>query len=831
MLSLREIGLSADDIRAWFEREIHPKNVKVDGDQIYCSCPIQSHNHKNGDKTPSFSLNIADGCWYCHSTGDSGSIKKLCELCGVQAPWHGKGKTPSKETVYPYHDASGKLIYEVVRTDDPSGKKIFQRAILPNGEKRNSMKGVKRVPFHLPEILKAQAGNQTIFVVEGEKCVEALRALGLVATTNSGGAGKWNDCGQYFQKGISVIIIPDNDEPGRKHALEVAQDLQKRGCNVKILNLPNLQQKEDVFDWLKKGHGKEELLELVGRCEEWDEEPLQTELQTQIETNPSSIQESVQKKCKELFDEGFGLELARETIRAELVNLQLDGETTFLIEETINKSWVEFLREKPADKIISAISASDLMKMVIPAPEWAVQNMIPAGLSVLASPPKVGKSFFCLQLALAVATGQPFLDHRTEKGSVLYISLEDSPYSLQKRLSYFLEDHRKIPNNLFLTNELPQLDAQGLLLLDQWLATHNDARLVIIDTWGKTKPNGNRQKNAYESDVELVSPIKKLADRYSTSILLVHHLKKGGGKESDWLESLSGSMGLAATVDGLLSLYRDRGAQQGILKRTGRNLEEDDDIGLEWTAPGWRFAGDAREVLLSESRKEIVAAIKEIGEPATPTMISEMSGKKIGTIKPLLRRMLKDGILNCSSQGRYFLPLTSDSYGCVEETQPMQPNNPVAPVAFGSRECNPINPSDSKGLQGTVARVAPVAPVVPSVGNLLEIFPDGFKSRKCTSLDKFLSTIQEKKGDDRMENSQPKKLEPWKPEQKLSQPSIPKSPPTDWRAWLESSEPAVKEKYDEVFNRLKVFLTEENARQKAFERSWDLQQKLKEEAA
>jgi len=71
-----------------------------------------------------------------------------------------------------------------------------------------------------------------------------------------------------------------------------------------------------------------------------------------------------------------------------------------------------------------------------------------------------------------------------------------------------------------------------LLLLDQWLATHSDARLAIIDTWGKTKPNGNRQKNAYEADVELVSPIKKLADRYSTSILLVHHLKKAAGKRA-----------------------------------------------------------------------------------------------------------------------------------------------------------------------------------------------------------------------------------------------------------------------------------------------------------
>ena len=81
-----------------------------------------------------------------------------------------------------------------------------------------------------------------------------------------------------------------------------------------------------------------------------------------------------------------------------------------------------------------------------------------------------------------------------------------------------------------------------------------------------------------------------------------------------------------------------------------------------------------------------------------------------------------------------------------------------------------------------------------------------------------------------MENSQPKKLEPWKPEQKLSRPSIPKEPPADWAAWLASSEPEVKEKYNEVFNRLSKFISPEQAIEKAYQRAWEFQQKLKEEA-
>jgi putative DNA primase/helicase len=92
----------------------------------------------------------------------------------------------------------------------------------------------------LPELLKAQASNQPIFIVEGEKCVEALRALGLVATTNSGGAGKWGDCGKYFQKGQASLLFRIMTSPGGD-MLEVATDLKQRGCNVKVLNLPIFQ--------------------------------------------------------------------------------------------------------------------------------------------------------------------------------------------------------------------------------------------------------------------------------------------------------------------------------------------------------------------------------------------------------------------------------------------------------------------------------------------------------------------------------------------------------------------------------------------------------------
>jgi len=110
------------------------------------------------------------------------------------------------------------------------------------------------VLYRLPEIKAASANGDRIFIVEGEKDVETLRSLGLCATTNRGGAGKWRDEYADDLKGAgSVVVIPDNDEPGRKHAQDVAEKLNGKVKDLVILNLPGLGEKEDISDWVAHG--------------------------------------------------------------------------------------------------------------------------------------------------------------------------------------------------------------------------------------------------------------------------------------------------------------------------------------------------------------------------------------------------------------------------------------------------------------------------------------------------------------------------------------------------------------------------------------------------
>jgi hypothetical protein len=125
------------------------------------------------------------------------------------------------------------------------------------------MKGVRRVLYRLPEVLKAIELGQTIFIAEGEKAVDALVKLGLNATCSPMGAGKW--CEEYLQHlaGADVIVLPDNDEPGEKHCKVVAKSLMRLAARVRTLRLPGLPLKGDAFDWVEAGGTAEELWQLV----------------------------------------------------------------------------------------------------------------------------------------------------------------------------------------------------------------------------------------------------------------------------------------------------------------------------------------------------------------------------------------------------------------------------------------------------------------------------------------------------------------------------------------------------------------------------------------
>ncbi|MFC1782299.1 phage/plasmid primase, P4 family [Planctomycetota bacterium] len=233
------------------------EKVKQAGEnQWQAICPAHD------DKTPSLSI----------STGDDGTIllkcqancetKVICQALGIELKDLFPNKPKAKSRIvntYDYCDESGKMIFQAVRFEP---KDFKQRRPDGNGGWIFNLKGIKRVLYRLPELIRAPIPGW-IFISEGEKDSDNLAALGLTATTCPMGAGKWrSDYNQYFAN-RHVCILPDNDKPGREHAVKVANDLHGKAAMIKILALPGLAKGQDVSDWLSNGGDKTKLIELV----------------------------------------------------------------------------------------------------------------------------------------------------------------------------------------------------------------------------------------------------------------------------------------------------------------------------------------------------------------------------------------------------------------------------------------------------------------------------------------------------------------------------------------------------------------------------------------
>jgi hypothetical protein len=183
------------------------------------------------------------------------------------------GRTQPRTIVatYAYHNEADELLFQVVRYKTPDNPKNFiQRR--PDGKSGwiYKLNDTRRVLYRLPELIEAVAQDRPIFVCEGEKAVDAAVKLGVPATCSPHGAGKWRDEYSPQLKGAIVVILPDNDEPGRKHVKQVAKALSGVAGSVKVLTLPGLPEGGDVYDWVQAGGTAEQLWQLVEtKAVEW----------------------------------------------------------------------------------------------------------------------------------------------------------------------------------------------------------------------------------------------------------------------------------------------------------------------------------------------------------------------------------------------------------------------------------------------------------------------------------------------------------------------------------------------------------------------------------
>lgn len=223
----------------------HFECVKKESENHY-SARCSAHD----DKNPSLSIYINENWVYlkCYAGCSQDDILRAVGLNKNDLYIGGK-KQPEKTIVYDYVDRNGVLTYQRKRMEYSDGTKKFF-FIKPDGS--YSMKGLKHTIYNLPEVIN----SNVVYFVEGEKCAEALKQSGVAATTLDCGANsKFDDEWIEYFKDKTVIILPDNDEPGRKYARNIKQKIPW----AVIKELPDLEEKEDVYDWLHKGHSVAEI--------------------------------------------------------------------------------------------------------------------------------------------------------------------------------------------------------------------------------------------------------------------------------------------------------------------------------------------------------------------------------------------------------------------------------------------------------------------------------------------------------------------------------------------------------------------------------------------
>ena len=226
--------------------------VRPSGEGWTAACP--GHD----DKNPSLAVSRGDdGRWLlkCFAGCDLDRILGALEL-EAKDLYPEDGNAPSRQTVESVHDYDG--AYEVVRYRNPKG--FRQRRRKDDGTYEWNLKGVKPRLYRL----KALRGQPVVLVVEGERDVDTLWDLGVPATCNSGGAGRWKEMhkAQLVEAGVArVHVIPDGDEAGRKHADQVARSCAAAGLVVKVLTLPD--GVKDMSDWVAAGATRDDLYDLI----------------------------------------------------------------------------------------------------------------------------------------------------------------------------------------------------------------------------------------------------------------------------------------------------------------------------------------------------------------------------------------------------------------------------------------------------------------------------------------------------------------------------------------------------------------------------------------
>ena len=308
---------------------------------------------------------------------------------------------------------------------------------------------------------------------------------------------------------------------------------------------------------------------------------------------------------------------------------------------------------------LEALWWEELEKKEIPPLEFLVEDLIHTGLSLLAGPPKAGKSILAANICLDVAS----------KGiGVLCCALEDSERRIQHRIKLMLSGKKKPTEKIlaFITRMQPL--PEGLLQLENYLEEHPKTKLVVIDLLAKVKPMKQSGSDIYLNDYNILAPLQEFAQEKNMAVIVVHHVRKSTGR-GDVFEEISGTNAISGVADTLLVLQKTSQEYVSNLHVTGRDVEEQEiELELEAETLTWNYAG-AKQKALSPERQEIYRILEQVDEPLQAKELIRRLGRDTNGngVYKLLSKMTRDRQIEKTAYGKYQVP---DKSGQIGQTLP-----------------------------------------------------------------------------------------------------------------------------------------------------------------
>ncbi|PKN12443.1 MAG: hypothetical protein CVU69_08150 [Deltaproteobacteria bacterium HGW-Deltaproteobacteria-4] len=256
-------------------KELKPDAKSAAKGKLIARC-LNPERHNNGDANPSMLLFTDNGSFNCQACGLRGDIFDLYgHIHGMdfKDSLHSLAAKAGIETIPPikcrvtekftYHDAKGNHAYTKERIE-PSRDRRKAKEFIIKGPDGKPGQPCGPLLYRLPEIINAPAGS-LVLITEGEKQADFLVSWGLLATTLPHGAGSsWDDSYTLPLAGKHIVILTDNDTPGKKYGETICSSMKNKAASLKIVELPDLPSKGDVIDWQSVfGNDREKLLKIV----------------------------------------------------------------------------------------------------------------------------------------------------------------------------------------------------------------------------------------------------------------------------------------------------------------------------------------------------------------------------------------------------------------------------------------------------------------------------------------------------------------------------------------------------------------------------------------